>query len=236
MRTFPPLMKIKLLSLVAGLLLAPLATHAADFEGKVGLKMTSGKSTQTMTYSLKNGKMRIDLPNAQGVAVIVDPVKRETTTLMGEQKMYMVNALSEPTAAEVKKQETEMKLEKTGETEKILGYTAEKFIATDKENKTEMWLAEGLGMFMSASGNPMGRSQTAAGQGWEKLLAGKQLFPLRIVGHDKAGKETYRMEATSIDKQSLPDAMFVPPADYQKFDIGNMGGMGGMMKGLMPGR
>src|SRR5262249_12382513 len=151
------------------------------------------------------GKMRIDLPNAQGAAMIFDPVKRETTMLMAEQKMYMVHPVQESTQAEVKKQEADMKFEKTGETEKILGYTAEKFIATNKENKTEMWLAEGLGMFMSASGNPMGRSQTAVGQGWEKLLAGKQLFPLRIVGHDKAGKETYRMEATNIDKQSLPD-------------------------------
>ena len=80
-------------------------------------------------------------------------------------------------------------------------------------------------------GNPMagGRRGAASGaQGWERALAGKELFPLRVIGHDKGGKENFRMEATAINKQTLPDALFTPPADYQKLD------MGGMMKGMMP--
>jgi hypothetical protein len=38
------------------------------------------------------------------------------------------------------------------------------------------------------------------------------------------------MEVTAIDKKSLPDSLFVPPDGYQKFD------MGGMMRGMIPGR
>ena len=92
-------------------------------------------------------------------------------------------------------------------------------------------LAEGLGAFMAPSGgNPMGggRSGGGGGQAWERALAGKELFPLRVVSLDKGGKQTFRMEATAIDRKSLPDSLFAPPAGYQKFD------MGGMMKGMMP--
>ena len=67
-------------------------------------------------------------------------------------------------------------------------------------------------------------------QAWERALAGKDLFPLRVVGLDRSGKETFRMEVTSIEKQTLPDSLFVPPADYTKMD------MGGMMQGMgIPG-
>lgn len=56
------------------------------------------------------------------------------------------------------------------------------------------------------------------------------MFPLRVVSTDKGSKETFRMEATEVKKESLPDSLFAPPADYQKFD------MGGMMRGMgLPG-
>jgi hypothetical protein len=136
------------------------------------------------------------------------------------------------------------KLEKTGQTEKILGYTADKYIVTQDDQKTEMWLAEGLGTFMNPnSSNPMGGMGRRGGaapanmQAWEKALAGKSLFPLRVVGLDKANKETFRMEVTSIDKSALSDSLFAPPAGYEKFDMGAMmqgGGMPGMPGGLRP--
>jgi hypothetical protein len=82
---------------------------------------------------------------------------------------------------------------------------------------------------MSFNQNPMGRGKGAAPQGWEQALAGKELFPLRVVGKDKSNRESFRMEVTAIQKETLPDALFTPPADYKSFD------MGGMMKGIMQG-
>jgi hypothetical protein len=90
-----------------------------------------------------------------------------------------------------------------------------------------MWLAEGLGTFMAFNQNPMGGARGGSTPpAWERALAGKELFPLRVAGKDKAGKESFRMEVTAIEKTSLPDSMFTPPAGYQKLD------MGGMMKGF----
>jgi len=151
--------------------------------------------------------------------------------------MYMTLPMPTGAAAAQKGGKAQdVKLEKTGETEKILGYLATKFLSTHDGTTTELWLAEGLGTFFapSSANNPMGggRGSGPAPQGWERALAGKELFPLRVVGKNKSGKETFRMETTSIEKHSLPDTLFAPPAGYQKFD---MGGMGGMMKGMLPG-
>lgn len=215
-------------------LVAPAALSAASFEGRVNFKMTSGRGqTQEIAYNIKGDKIRVELPG-QKAGMIIDTTKKETMMIMDEQKMYMTMAMPEASAQKSGKKSEDATLEKTGEKETILGYLAEKFIATHDGNKTEMWLAEGLGTFMMArGGGPMGgrggRGGGDAAQGWEKALAGKDLFPLRVVSKDASGKETFRMEATAIDKKPLADSLFVPPAGYQKFD------MGGMMKGMIPG-
>ena len=226
----------KLLLFLAGCMLAPAVLCAAEFEGKVNFTMTpaSGKS-QEVHYAIKNGKIRVEMPSQHGMmgGMIIDPAKRETTMIMDQQKMYMTMAMPEA-AEQAEKAQQEGTLEKTGEKEKILGYAAEKYVSTYGQTKTELWLAEGLGSFIgfSNTGSPMGgrRASATPQAAWEKALAGKSLFPLRVVSYDKSGKEAFRMEAKSVEKQSLPDSLFTPPADYQKFD------MGGMMKGMMPGR
>lgn len=228
-------MKTSLRILFVSALLAPAALLAASFEGKVNFKMNSGDGkSQDISYNIKGDKMRLEMPGMKGTGgVIVDMGKKEMTMLMDEQKMYMSMAMPDPAAAPASGKQEDVKLEKTGETEKILGHTATKYISSHEGTKTELWLAEGLGTFMMMSGaNPMGGGRRGSGpapQSWERLLAGKDLFPLRVVGKDKSGKESFRMEATAIEKQSLPDSLFAPPAGYQKLD------MGGMMKGMMPG-
>jgi len=238
-------MKRKLFALAASIWLVPAVLCAAAFEGRVNFKMSSGRDQpQEIRYALKSGKIRMEIPGDRGAmlaTMIVDPVKRETIMIMDEQRMYMTMAMpaddEQPGAG---KMVDDVKLEKTGETERILGYTAEKYIATHRDTKTEMWLAEGIGAFAgpgsSSAATPGGRrgSGAPAPQAWERAVAGKGLFPLRVISRDKAGKDTFRMEATRIDKQALPDALFAPPADYEKFDMGAMmqgaGGLPGMMR------
>jgi hypothetical protein len=187
--------------------------------------------------------------------MIMDTTRREMIMIMDEQKMYMTMALPDAAKEAMEKGAQDIQLEKTNDTEKILGYTATKWIMKEKNGtETEMWLAEGLGSFMgfSANQNPMGRGRGAPAPAWERALAGKDMFPLRVVGYERSalaskGKsadhksdkarskdklgagESFRMEVTAIDKSAQPDALFNPPAGYQKFD------MGGMMKGLIPG-
>lgn len=215
------------------LLLTPAALVAASFEGKVSFEMTSSRGQpQHIVYNIKGDKMRIDMPDQQKMGgIIMDMTKRESMVLLDQQKMYMVMAMPD-VASMAEKKMGEVKLEKTDETEKIAGYTATKYNAIAKDSTTELWLAEGLGTFMSFSqGNPMtgGKSASPAAAEWERALAGKELFPLRVVSKDKTGKESFRMEATAIDKTTLDESMFAAPDGYRKFD------MGGMMRGVMPG-
>lgn len=230
-------MKKLLVSVFASAVFAPAVLLAGAFEGKVNFAITTGKGqSQQINYNLKGDKIRIEMPGQKGMGgMIVDPMKKEMLVMMDEQKMYMVMAMPDVAAQAVEAKSGEVKLEKTGQKEKILGYDAEKYVATHEGTTTELWLAEGLGTFMSFNqGNPMMGGRGSRGgaqptQSWERALAGKELFPLRVVSKDKSGKDSFKMEATAIEKQSLPESLFVPPAGYQKFD------MGGMMKGMIPG-
>ena len=90
-------------------------------------------------------------------------------------------------------------------------------------------LAEGLGKFMAMESlQPMGGAARTP-EPWERALASLELFPLRIVSYDTSAKEEFRLEATAIEKKSLPDSLFTPPAGYQPLD------MAGLMPGMMPG-
>ncbi len=216
--------------LLALLLLVPAALPAASFEGKVVFKTTvdRGKSEE-ISYLMKGGKLRIEVPGQKEMGgMIIDVAKKETIMIMAEPRMYLVMALPDVAAQAAAASADDAKLEKTGETVKLLGYVAEKYITTAQGKKTELWLAQGLGSFMSLpDSNPMGGARPE--QAWERALAGKDLFPLRVVSHDQGGKENFRMEATAIDRTPLPDSLFAPPAGYQKLD------MGGMIPGGMPG-
>lgn len=231
------MIKTTLRSLLVGALLASAAVVAAPFEGKVKFTMTTEGKGQDVQYSIKGDKFRIDMPALKGMGgSIIDLGKKEMTMIMPEQQMYMTTSMAEGKDGQPAKPADDVKIEKTSQTEKILGYLATKYLATSKDSTTEMWLAEGLGMFAavpnagSGGGGLFGRKKAAApSASWESALAGKELFPLRIVSKDKKGKESFRMEATAVDKTTVPDSVFLPPEGYQKFD------MAAMMKGALPG-
>jgi hypothetical protein len=225
--------KLLSLALLAATLSAPAADAATgSFEGKLGLMMSGpGSMPGAVTMSLKGNRSRMDV-NMQGrsMAMLFDQSKNEVTMLMPEQKMYMVQPI--PNAAEKAGGDEEGTLEKTDLKEKILGYECTKYIAKSRGTTTDLWLTDQLGTFMGfGSGGAMGpdRGRGRRGDSWEKLLKGKEIFPLRVVSHGPDGKETFRLDVTSVEKTSLPDSVFAPPADYQKFDMGTMrGGAGGM--------
>ena len=177
------------------------------------------------------------------MATIMDYEKMEMVMLMPTEKMYMVTSMKSAVenANSNAVQDPKFKFEKTGVTEKILGYTCEKYLMTSSDTNMEMWMTEELGTFMgmgnAMSGGRGARGQPPQAQAWEKAIAGKNLFPMRMVGLDPKGKENFRWETVSVDKKSVPDSEFMPPAGFQKFEMPAMGDMmKGMMKGMIPGR
>ncbi len=235
-------MKTLLPRLALSLIISFAALDAATFEGRVTLGMKSGKDKEmVIAYAMKPGLCRMEpqMEGAERMASIINWSKMEMIMLMEEQKMYMlmpmkgaVNRAAETAGSH------DAKVVKTGETETILGYLCEKYITTEKNETVEMWVTDKLGTFMGMSaqggGSPMsgmfgggGRGKRGgAGAGWEEAIKGKEgFFPLRVVGKNAKGKETFRMEAKSIEPGSLPDSLFAPPADFQKFQMPNLGDM-----------
>ena len=219
---------------VTGLCAAGHVFAAGSFEGKVTLVMTSGKGrAQDMTYSMKGQKIRMDI-KAEGheMSSIMDMAKLEMLMLMPEQNMYMVMPIKKPIEQAMEKQgASTAEVEVTGKTDTILGYKCSQILVKDKGTVTEMWVAEGLGMFMGmgsgggGGGGPFGGGQKPAAAKWEEALKDKGGFPLRVITTDAKSKETFRMEATKIEPGTLPESLFVPPAGYSKFQMPDFGGL-----------
>lgn len=234
-------MKTLVTLLFAAVLAVSPASAAASFEGQVTLKLTGPRGTPPeMLYSIKGSATRIDLtaPGEAGrVAMLMDSAKPEMTVLMLDQRMFMTQPIPSATATGTGATATspETTVEKTSVTEKILGYDCVKYISKSKKTTTEIWVTDQLGGFAGlGAGNPMGGGRgrgaaaNATGQAWEKALAGLAVFPLRVVSLE-GGKESFRMEATAIDRKNLPASTFVAPEGFQ--DLSAM--MRGM--GLPPG-
>jgi hypothetical protein len=224
---------------VSTLVLTAVSNTAVAFEGKISLSMTGDKKgrSQALDYSIKGQKLRMDM-NAEGnpVATIMDMAKLEMIMLMPSEKMYMVQPIKKPVeAAADKAVQNTADVEVTGKTEVILGYTCNQVLIKDKGTVTEAWLAEGLDGFQGlgapggGGGGMFGGKKSANAAKWEEALKGKGGFPLRVISRDGKGKETYRMEATKVAPGPLPDSLFAPPSDFQKFQMPDLGGL---MKGM----
>jgi hypothetical protein len=232
--------------LFLGALLSAITASAADsFEGKIDLAMTGGKGhAQTLTYAIMGHSLRIDLHGAP-VSTIMDVSKHEMLLLMHEQRLYMSRPLP---PADIARPEGDGRLEhipdieETGRAEVICGYTCRQFLVRDGKHITEMWLAEGLAPFIGLGGNGsmgsggggfLGRKKgnSEAAQKWEQALKGKGGFPLRVITRDATGKETFKMEATKVEKGGVSPADFVAPEGYQKFEMPDLGGLNPFKRG-----
>ncbi len=224
---------------------ATLVSGALAFEGRVEMKMyTYGKrpTEMPMVYSIKGTKMRTDTTIAdkkgktQTFGSILNWETQEMLMLMDEQKMYMVVSLKEAAEKAAKQSGDAGKFEfkPTGRKEVIAGVEAEEWAGISEGKRVEVWVTKTMGKFMmgNSGGNPMagGKAKTAA---WEQFMQKNDFFTLRTIVRPKEGApEEMKMEVQKIEKKSLPDSLFVPPADYQKFA---MPSMGDMMKGMIPG-
>ncbi|PTY05180.1 hypothetical protein DB347_17075 [Opitutaceae bacterium EW11] len=225
------------------------AASSWAFEGKITMNMTTGKETMPVTYFVKGTKMRIETtvtpdkeerrerkrhqeeggsqaPASITAVMLIDADAKEFTMLMPQQKMYMVHKMTDAQVEKGKETAAAMSFKPTGRKEKIAGYDTEEYVGTSQGMQTDLWVTKGLGQYMMANQGKRGPAKTSEA---EAFMKSGDFFPLRMVSHGKDGKEVMRTETVSVDKGSQPDALFKPPADYQKFSLG------GMFKGMVPG-
>ena len=213
------------------LVLTAVSSYAASaFEGKVTQTMTDGKGkSHDVNYSIKSPMMRMDVnEGGHAATMIMDTEKFEMLVLIEQQHMYMVMPMKKPVEQAIEKSgDRDVDVQVTGKTDTILGYKCNQILVTDKSSGTvtECWLAPDLGTFMGfggGGGGPFGGRKPAASAKWEEALKGKSGFPLRIVAHAAKSKETFKLETTQLEPGALADSLFQPPADYKKFNMGDM--------------
>lgn len=225
--------------LAAGFLTLLSAVGASAFEGKVAMTMTSGKNVHPISYYIKDSRMRTEMTITEDkkgkkltAVSLFDLKSREMQVLMPEQKMYMTLSIPEPDTNGEGKGAPGFEFKPTGRKEKIAGYDAEEYAGISEGKRTEMWVTKELGQFVMANQGKPGRKPTQSAQ-WEKFMRDGNFFAMRVIQRAKEGAaEQFRTEVTNVEKVSLPDSLFVPPVDFKKLEMPNMGNM---LKGLVPG-
>jgi len=194
------------------LMLAAVPLAAQSFEGTVSMTINGENGPgQSMTYMLKDGKMRFELGGGK-MAAIIDPAAQHMIVIMTAQRMYMEQNFGSASAA-MQAQAGSMKaptITRTGKMETIAGYKCEHVVATDDDGQTvDVCLSNELGGFrMPTASNPMAPQRES---GWIGQL-GSGKFPLKAV---KNGKTI--LEVTAIDKKPLDAALFAAPEGFQSF-------------------
>ena len=185
------------------------------FEGKVNIKVTSDGDEATMGYLIKDNMMRFEMGEDVSQYSLIDFTNKKMLMVMPEDEMYMEIPASKIFSDVQKEANAEMgKINKTGETKEINGYTCEKWIYKDDDITTESWLAKDLGGFIFLD-NPMGGSKSE----WQTEIETSGYFPMLIINLDEDGEEESRWEVTSVEKKSLSADLFAPPANYEKMTM-----------------
>lgn len=194
-----------------------------EFEGVITFKMDASQAGPgTMQYSVKGGKIRVDMSvEGMDIYTIFDAASKTMDMVMPMRQMYfestMVNtAIADSAAAKTK-------LTWTGRKETIAGYECEHATATGEDGTpTDLCLAKGLGSFVWTGGGMRGAGRgPAVGSGWEDVVG--KAFPLKVQEGDRV-----IMEATKVEKKTLDASLFTIPSGYQKMNMGmGMRGRGG---------
>lgn len=221
----------KNLSILMGLAVALGAglAMAADFEGEVDMKVNRLNSKdQLVEYFVKGHKGRFHMDSNDGKysgSGIYDWKTNQVIMLMDQQKMYMVTQVHPEKFHSENK--NHFKITDTGKNETILGYRCEEWDYTADAENGKIWLTPGIGNWwaneMMAQYDKLPSDQRALAQ----VAMEKKLFPMKWESTDSSNNYRNGGEVVKIKRESLDESLFEVPADYKKFDMGNMFGGGG---------
>jgi Domain of unknown function (DUF4412) len=215
------------------------------FEGEIGIaaKSTSKAKPEAinLALSVKSDKIRLEIPpgiagagqpspkgfvllnpNEKKLIVVVDefpPMLQKTAVVVdlntiGEQFKAMAPHVPGAPAGREKPTKPPPKLTKTGTTDKIAGYTCDNWDITEESRKmATMCIAD-----QSNSWFHLPTIGIPTEYAWAlELLDGKH-FPMRMIGYEKDGSESGRVEVTKFEKKPVAASLFEIPAGYKITD------------------
>jgi len=211
---------MKFLTIKIALILFLLSTMAFAqdaFEGKVIFEVQEDGNQQVMDYYAKDKRFRMDMPD-KGGSILFDSHALKMYVIMDEQKMYMESQMMPLSMGS-----GGGSVSKTGETKNILGYDCEKFLFEQEDMKGEAWMTKELGAFMFFM-----ESQQEL-PAWQSEVLDAGYFPLQVTQFNKRENTQSIYNVIEVTPIELSEDLFVPPADYQKLDLMNMGGFESLM-------
>jgi hypothetical protein len=181
------------------------ASATAPFEGEITVAVkddASKKLPASITYDVKGNKVRY-VPAAAPVYAIGDLDAQQAYAVGDARKNYdAIDMKPVPTA----KAAPAPKVQKTGKTERVMGLDCEDWTIDDGNERVDVCASKGIAYFDLAADAKTGSAETP----WAVALTTEKSFPLRVVVHDKAGKEEYRADATKVERKVLSDTLFQP--------------------------
>ena len=206
----------------------PLSVQAGDFEGILHMATTHAATagSSSMDWYLKGEKARVEMSRGEGQTnvMIFDARTRTMQMAMPGKKSYMEINMEGERGEHLKEVLEKQTVERTGKTDKIAGYSCEIWRIKDKESsgpKTDICVAKGFGKAATFWVDPK-EMRRSSQPGWVKQLVEEGGFGLRSIHYDEQGKESSRMEVTSIDKKILDAGLFAFPADWAKQNMSAM--------------
>lgn len=191
----------------------PAPVAAAPFEGEIVVNVkdeASQKLPASIIYDVKGDKVRC-VAVAAPVRALGDLDAQRVYAIDDVQREY--DAMdAKPSAA---KSATPPKVQKTGKMEKVAGLDCEDWSIDEGTEKVDVCASKGIAYVDLAADAKGGSAETP----WGAALTSEKAFPLRVVVHDKAGKEAYRAEASRADRRKLDDALFALPIGYKTADL-----------------
>jgi hypothetical protein len=203
---------------IAALFLAACAAVAQDletkksFEGVLEVQAQNTERVQLFTYSVKNGRIRIEAADVSDAAqvLLVDHPAKKTYVLLPAREQYIEIA----NAVEVGHEPTG--LQKTELTDQILGYKCDQLMVKLSDAEVEIWATKDFGTagtMLTTLG-----AKTLDTPAWEIELFSKGYFPLKVIIRDVSGYDAGKFEVNTVQKKALGDYLFRIPMGYEKVE------------------
>ena len=188
-------------------------TPVGNFEGEIVVEVKSAgqKVPASVTFDVRGDKVRYE-PAATGVRAVYDQGAQHAYAISDSKKAYAdidMKARAENDKA------PRIRLERSTKEETVAGLRCEDWTIDDGNEKADVCAAKGIAFF-----DPAGNATPGdAAPSWARAMTMQKAFPLRVVVHDRSGKEEYRAEAFEVRWQKVDDSAFQVPAGFRKADL-----------------
>lgn len=209
------------ISLFIALLLIALGAVAQEvetkksFQGTVEVQFRNSDRVQILTYSVKNGKIRVEERDREDNSpiILVDHGMKRTYIILPAREEY-IEVSNEQESSALKQSKVKADIQKTDATDEILNYPCDQFVVKLVDKEIEVWATKDLGTpgtFLNSV-----TTQSLDSAPWQRDVLGMGYFPLRVTERDSAGNELTQSEAVSVQKKALAESLFRVPPAYEK--------------------